>query len=79
MEINFPNLINTALPDRNGGDNTRGRNAIVLSQNAGPNHNEQGFLSTQFPRSARKLFVTAEGDMFDEAALRAWRDEGFEV
>ncbi|GAW23394.1 hypothetical protein ANO14919_129530 [Xylariales sp. No.14919] len=79
MEINFPNLVNTALPDRNGGDNARGRNAIVLSQNAGPNHNEQGFLSTQFPRSARKLFVTAEGGAFDEGVLRAWRDEGFEV
>ncbi|TGJ83287.1 hypothetical protein E0Z10_g5498 [Xylaria hypoxylon] len=77
MEINFPNLINTALPDR--GDNIRGRNAIILSNNAGPNHNEQGFLSASFPRSTRKLFITAEGDEFDEGTLRAWRDEGFEV
>ncbi|KAI0804321.1 hypothetical protein GGR55DRAFT_699015 [Xylaria sp. FL0064] len=77
MEINFPNLINTALPHR--GDNTKGRNAIILSSNSGPNHNEQGFLSSSFPRDTRKLFVTAEGDEFDEGTLRAWRDEGFEV
>ncbi|KAI1420190.1 hypothetical protein F5Y12DRAFT_788438 [Xylaria sp. FL1777] len=77
MEINFPNLINTALPER--GDNTRGRNAIILSSNSGPNHNEQGFLSASFPRGTRKLFVTAESDDFDEGTLRAWRDEGFEV
>ncbi|KAI0423615.1 hypothetical protein F5Y09DRAFT_205845 [Xylaria sp. FL1042] len=77
MEINFPNLINTALPDR--GDNTKGRNVIILSNNSGPNHNEQGFLSSSFPRDTRKLFVTAEGDEFDEGTLRAWRDEGFEV
>ncbi|KAI3330322.1 hypothetical protein F4824DRAFT_342313 [Ustulina deusta] len=77
MEINFPNLINTALPGR--GDNTSGRNAIILSSNSGPNHNEQGFLSAGFPRGTRKLFVTAESDGFDEDTLRAWRDEGFEV
>ncbi|KAI0542593.1 hypothetical protein GGR58DRAFT_255164 [Xylaria digitata] len=78
MEINFPNLINTALPERRG-DNIRDRNAIILSSNSGPNHNEQGFLSTRFPRGTRKLFVTAESDDFDEGTLGAWRDEGFEV
>ncbi|KAF2964407.1 hypothetical protein GQX73_g9174 [Xylaria multiplex] len=78
MEINFPNLINTALPERRG-DNLRDRNAIILSSNTGPNHNEQGFLSTRFPRGMRKLFITAESDDFDEGTLSAWRDEGFEV
>ncbi|KAI1299590.1 hypothetical protein F5Y03DRAFT_397590 [Xylaria venustula] len=79
MEINFPNLINTALPDR--GDNTRNRNAIILSSNSGPNHNEQGFLSSSFPRDTHKLFITADADdgEFDESTLRAWRAEGFEV
>ncbi|KAI1367247.1 hypothetical protein F5Y08DRAFT_83483 [Xylaria arbuscula] len=87
MEVNFPNhvnlpnLINTAFPNRNhnGGNTTDGRNAIILSQNSGPNHNEQGFLSSSFPRSTRKLFITAEGPEFDEGTLRAWREEGFEV
>ena len=81
MEVNFPNLINTAFPNRNrdGGETTHGRNAIILSQNTGPNHNEQGFLSSSFPRSTRKLFITAEGPEFDEGTLRAWREEGFEV
>ncbi|KAK5633784.1 hypothetical protein RRF57_009498 [Xylaria bambusicola] len=79
MEVNFPNLINTAFRTRDSEDTTRGRNAIILSQNSGPNHNEQGFLSSNFPRSTRKLFITSDGEEFDEGTLRMWRDEGFEV
>ncbi|KAI0467651.1 hypothetical protein F4859DRAFT_525086 [Xylaria cf. heliscus] len=73
MNINVPNLIDAAFPGRD----TRNRNAIILSENSGPNHNEDGFLSTSFPRSPRKLFVTAESDDFDEGLLRALRAEGF--
>ncbi|KAI0508895.1 hypothetical protein F5B22DRAFT_649595 [Xylaria bambusicola] len=79
MEINFPNLINTAFRTRDTEDTTRGRNAIILSENSGPNHNEQGFLSSSFPRNTRTLFITSDGEEFDEGTLRAWREEGFEV
>ncbi|KAI0438601.1 hypothetical protein F4803DRAFT_554851 [Xylaria telfairii] len=78
MNINVPNLINAAFPDRD----TNNRNATILSENSsggGPNHNEQGFLSDAFPRNARKLFVTAETDDFDTSFLRALRHEGFTV
>jgi hypothetical protein len=75
MEINFPNLVNAALPDRD----KKGRNAIILSNNMSSNHNEQGFLSSNFPRSPPKLYITAESDDFDDLTLRAWRDEGFNV
>jgi dienelactone hydrolase len=75
MEINFPNLVNAALPERD----KKGRNAIILSNNMGPNHNEQGFLSRNFPRSPPKLYITAESDDFDEHTLHAWRAEGFRV
>lgn len=77
MNINVPNLINTAFSDR---DDIRNRNAIIISENSsGPNHNEQGFLSDAFPRNPRKLFVTAETDDFDTAFLKSLRHEGFSV
>jgi len=78
MEINFSNLVNAALPDRHKHGS---HNAVILSNNMGPNHNEQGFLSKDFPRSPHKLYITAEGDEFefDQATLAAWREEGFEV
>ncbi|KAI0164611.1 dienelactone hydrolase [Xylariaceae sp. FL1272] len=75
MEINLPNLVNAALPDRK----KEGKNAIILSNNMGSNHNESGFLSNNFPRSPPKLFITAEDDVFDDLTLREWRDEGFNV
>ncbi|KAI0551208.1 hypothetical protein F4679DRAFT_572375 [Xylaria curta] len=75
MNINVPNLINAAFPERD----TQNRNAVILSENSGPNHNEQGFLSSSFPRSAHKIFVTADSDDFDEGYLRSLRDEGFTV
>jgi hypothetical protein len=76
MEINFPNLVNAALPDRHKHGS---HNAVILSSNMGPNHNERGFLSKDFPRSPHKLYITAEGDEFDQATLNAWREEGFDV
>ncbi|KAI0114322.1 hypothetical protein GGR51DRAFT_440491 [Nemania sp. FL0031] len=80
MEINFPNLINAALPERS----TRNRNAIILSENdrsssGRASTNSPVRLSNAFPQSPRKLFVTAEGDDFDEGTLAAWRSEGFSV
>ncbi|KAI0188658.1 hypothetical protein EV127DRAFT_433981 [Xylaria flabelliformis] len=75
MNINVPNLINAAFPERD----TQNRNAVILSENSGPNHNEQGFLSSSFPRNPHKVFVTADSDDFDEGYLRSLREEGFNV
>ncbi|TRX93609.1 hypothetical protein FHL15_005581 [Xylaria flabelliformis] len=75
MNINVPNLINAAFPERD----TQNRNAVILSENSGPNHNEQGFLSSSFPRNPHKIFVTADSDDFDQGYLRALREEGFNV
>ncbi|KAI1109581.1 hypothetical protein F5Y14DRAFT_21888 [Nemania sp. NC0429] len=78
MQVNVPNLINAALPERD----TRNRNAIILSQNDGgttSTNSSQNFLSGSFPRSPRTIFVTAESDDFDEDVLAAWRAEGFEM
>lgn len=77
MEINVPNLINAALPERD----TRNRNAIILSSNDGATRHTsaQNFLSGSFPGGPRTIFVTAESDDFDEDTLAAWRAEGFET
>lgn len=78
MEINVPNLINAALPERD----TRNRNAIILSSNDGASRSttsSQNFLSGSFPGNPRTIFVTAESDDFDEDILAAWRAEGFET
>lgn len=78
MEINVPNLINAALPERD----TRNRNAIILSSNDGASRSStssQNFLSGSFPHGPRTLFVTAESDDFDEDTLAAWRAEGFKT
>lgn len=73
MNINVPNFVNTALPER-----SKGKNVAILSQN-GPNHNDPGFLSDNFPRDPPKLYITAESDDFDVLTLGEWRDEGFSV
>lgn len=78
VDINVPgfNLGNTNinLPDR-----AKGKNAVVLSQNQGANHNDPNFLSDDFPRNPPKLYFTAESDDFDAQTLADWRDEGFQV
>ncbi|KAI1383757.1 NTF2-like protein [Hypoxylon trugodes] len=73
MDINLPNLVNAAMPNR--GD----RNVGIVSYNGGSNHNDPGFLSNDFPRSPPKLYITAEDDDFDVVTLGEWRDEGFNV
>ncbi len=37
------------------------------------------FLSSNFPHSPPRLYVTAEDDDFDEVTLQDWRAEGFNV
>ncbi|KAI0832278.1 NTF2-like protein [Hypoxylon sp. FL0890] len=73
MEINLPRIVDAVMPDR--GD----RNVGIFSSNLGPNHNDPGFLSSDFPRSSPKLYITAESDEFDLLTLGEWKDEGFEV
>ncbi|KAI1485449.1 dienelactone hydrolase [Biscogniauxia mediterranea] len=75
MEFNIPGIVNAAVPTR--GD--RNRNVMILSSNGGGSYNDSGFLSSDFPHSAAKLYVTAESDSFDAQTLREWRDEGFDV
>ncbi|KAI1101688.1 NTF2-like protein [Jackrogersella minutella] len=73
MEINLPRIIDATMPNR--GD----RNVNIISSSNGPNHNESGFLSSNFPRSPPKLYITAEDDEFDVLTLNEWKDEGFNV
>ncbi len=68
--MNINNIIKAAVPE--------GRNARIISS-CGPNYRDPGFLSKDFPRSAPKLYVTAESDDFDELTLAEWRDEGYDV
>ncbi|KAI0593004.1 dienelactone hydrolase [Biscogniauxia sp. FL1348] len=75
MEFNIPGIVNAAVPTR--GD--RNRNVMILSSNGGGSYNDSGFLSSDFPHSAAKLYVTAESDSFDIQTMREWRDEGFDV
>ncbi|KAF4978157.1 hypothetical protein FZEAL_5402 [Fusarium zealandicum] len=72
MNINVPNLIKSAVPE------SEGRNVQILSDNRS-NHRDQNFLSSDFPRSPPKLYITGENDDFDELTLAEWRDEGFQV
>ncbi|KAI1800782.1 hypothetical protein F4811DRAFT_537179 [Daldinia bambusicola] len=73
MEISLPNIVNAAMPNRGNG------NVGIISSNLGPNHNDPGFLSSDFPHSAPKLYITAEDAEFDFVTLNEWRDEGFNV
>ncbi|KAK6953784.1 hypothetical protein Daesc_003746 [Daldinia eschscholtzii] len=61
------------MPNRGNG------NVGIISSNLGPNHNDPGFLSSDFPHSAPKLYITAESDEFDLVTLSEWKDEGFNV
>ncbi|KAI1463825.1 uncharacterized protein F4812DRAFT_445566 [Daldinia caldariorum] len=73
MGINLPDIVNAVMPDRGNG------NVGIISSNLGPNHNENGFLSSDFPHSTPRLYITAEDDEFDLVTLNDWRDEGFIV
>ncbi|KAI1371472.1 NTF2-like protein [Hypoxylon crocopeplum] len=72
MEINIPNIVNATMPNRGN------RNVGIVSSN-GLNHNDPGFLSSDFPRSPPKLYITAEDDEFDLLTLSEWRAEAFDV
>ncbi|KAI1206077.1 NTF2-like protein [Annulohypoxylon truncatum] len=72
MEINLPRIIDATMPNR--GD----RNIGIISSN-GLNHNDPGFLSSEFPHSPPRLYITAESDEFDLLTLNEWKDEGFKV
>ncbi|KAH8678003.1 hypothetical protein BX600DRAFT_431315 [Xylariales sp. PMI_506] len=75
MELNVPGIIDAALP-RNKGS----RNVGVIANNLnGPNHNDPGFLSDDYPRSPPKLYITSEEDEFDLETIEAWKKEGFNV
>lgn len=73
MEINLPGIVDAAMPNRGN------RNVGIISSNSGLNHNDPGFLSSDFPQSPPKLYITAESDEFDLLTLNEWRDEGFNV
>ncbi|KAI0134860.1 hypothetical protein F4814DRAFT_399173 [Daldinia grandis] len=73
MEINLPNIIDAAMPNRGN------RNVGIISSNLGPNHNDLGFPSKDFLHSPPKLYITAEDDEFDQLTINEWRSEGFNV
>lgn len=62
------------LPER-----AKGKNAVVLSQNSGVNHNDPNFLSDNFNRNPPRLFITAEDKEFDIETVNEWQSEGFQV
>ncbi|CAN8099656.1 unnamed protein product [Discula destructiva] len=74
-EVKLPGIekMNKKLADR-----TKGKNAVLLSQNT-TNHNDPHFLSDNFMRSPPRLLITAEDNDFDAQTLDEWRDEGFQV
>ncbi|KAF3065889.1 putative dienelactone hydrolase [Daldinia childiae] len=59
--------------------NRGNRNVGIISSNLGPNHNDPGFLSKDFPHSPPKLYITAEDNDFDLLTVNEWRSEGFNV
>lgn len=84
MEVNVPgfNNVNMAIPERAKGkfdERTKGKNAVVLSQNGGSNHNDPRFLSNDFLKDPPRLYVTAEDKDFDVQIINDWRNEGFLV
>ncbi|KAK6078074.1 dienelactone hydrolase [Seiridium cupressi] len=76
MNFNVPNILDAAVP-KPGQSN---RNVAVIGNNMnGPNHNDPGFLSDDFPKTPPKLYITSEDDDFDLATVNEWRAEGFNV
>jgi hypothetical protein len=72
MNINVPNLVNAALPNRSG-------RLVQVDASTPLNHNDPGFLSTNFHKDPPKLYITAESDEFDAETLNEWTAEGFNV
>lgn len=74
MNLNLDNLVKRAVPE------SKDRNVRIVSDNmTGSNYRDANFLSKDFPRSPPKLYITGEGDDFDELTLAEWRAEGFDV
>lgn len=75
MNINLPGILDAAIP-KPGESN---RNVAVIANNMnGPNHNDPGFLSDDFPKSPPRLWITSGDPEFDSTtALNEWRAEGF--
>lgn len=71
--MDLPNLIKSAVPE------AEGRNVRVLSQNSGTNYRDANFLSSDFPRSPPKLYITSEEEDFDPLTIEEWKNEGFDV
>lgn len=78
MDVKVPGFNNmnlaNVLPER-----AKGKNAVVLSQNGGVNHNDPHFLSDDFMRDPPRLFITAEDNDFDIQTVNEWTDEGFQA
>lgn len=75
MNINLPGILDAAIP-KPGESN---RNVAVIANNMnGPNHNDPGFLSDDFPKTPPRIWVTSNDAEFDTATVLAdWRAEGF--
>ncbi|KAK7997306.1 hypothetical protein PG989_005346 [Apiospora arundinis] len=76
--FDVPKIVEAALPEKERNGRTLG---IVGGSMAGPgpNHNDPGFLSDDFPKSKPKLYITGEEEYFDELTIAEWKNEGFEV
>ncbi|KAF6829608.1 dienelactone hydrolase [Colletotrichum musicola] len=74
MNVDVQKIVKAAVPE------SEGRNVRIVSDNmTRSNYRDQNFLSSNYPRSRPKLYITAESDEFDQSTLAEWRDEGFEV
>ncbi|KAI5861506.1 NTF2-like protein [Durotheca rogersii] len=73
MDLHIPGLFGGSAPGR-------GQWTLEAPASGGAaTRNDPGFLSSDFPRAPPRLYVTAESDDFDLAALGDWRGEGFDV
>ncbi|KAK8080410.1 hypothetical protein PG997_008228 [Apiospora hydei] len=76
--FDVPKIVEAALPEEKRNGRTIGIVGGSMA-GAGPNHNDQNFLSDDFPKSKPKLYITAEEDEFDELTIAEWKNEGFDV
>jgi len=75
VNINFPGFIDVSAENRDG----RRIQLLGGSMARSVNRFDQSFLSSDFPRSPSKLYITAETDDFDNSTLSQWSNEGFDV